>query len=182
MKCDHADTMPRLRGDILFFDMDETIVKNLPEAPGQYEVRPYADAIRAIRELRRRGYRIYPATTNAGQVCRIKLGAAGLAEAGRCDYFDDLFGGDEVCPGGKTGPQFFTALLERIGAAPDQVVMVGDHPRMDLAHARAAGIHQVVLPRRDQEHDVMIEADGGIYVRSLVSLLEMLPLHPTANN
>lgn len=171
----HDAVMPRLSGHTVLFDMDDTVVANRPD--GQ-RVQPYPDAVQTIRELYRRGYRLYPATTNAGCICLAKLRVAGLADQDRSDYFVDLFGGDEVCPGGKTGPQFFKALLQRIEAAPHDVIMVGDLPHIDLAHAQAAGIQQVVLPRRDQPQDVMIEDDGGIYVRSLTSLLDWLPPRP----
>ena len=163
--------MPRLAAHTVLFDFDNTIVANT--GPGQVE--PYPDAVETIRELHRRGYRLYPATTNAACVCLDKLGKIGLAESNRCQHFVDLFGGDEVCPGGKTTPTFFTELLKRIDADPDDVIMVGDLPHIDLAFAQAAGIQQVVLPRRDQAQDVILEPDGGIYVRSLTSLLDWLP-------
>ncbi len=136
----------------------------------------YDDAVETLAELRRRGYRIFPATTNGRIACLVKLSAVGLADHTGSPYFDDLFGGDDVSPGGKdlNCPQFFTALLERVDRTADQVIMVGDDPKTDLANARGAGIEQVVLPRRDQDQDYVIEPDGGIYVKSLTVMLPWL--------
>jgi hypothetical protein len=45
---------------------------------------------------------------------------------------------------------------------------------VDLLLARQAGISQVVLARRTQAADWVLEADGGIYVRALSLLPRML--------
>lgn len=138
-------------------------------------VRAFPDGVEAVRALHRRGYRLFPATTNGRIACLAKLALAGLGDAAGSEHFGDLFGGAEVTPEGKTTARFYKALLGRIGATPDQVVMVGDDPVSDLALARAAGIEQVVLPRRDQHESCIVGDDGGIYVRRLTWLLDALP-------
>ncbi len=137
---------------------------------------PYDDAITMIREAKARGYRIFPATTNGRIACLAKLAVSGLADADDSPWFDDLFGGGEVAKGGKSGPHFHTALLERVDREHDQVVVIGDHPEQDLGWASEAGIEQVVLPRRDQKEDWVIE-DGGIFVRDLTVILPWLNHH-----
>jgi len=136
--------------------------------------RPFPDAIEMVRALRKRGFRLYTATTNSRLVCLAKLSLANLANRNGSVYFRDVFGGSEVCPQGKSGPAFYTALLKRIGAAPDEVVMVGDSPEADLAYALAAGIRKVILPRRRQEAEWVRESDGGLYVQSLARVPDML--------
>lgn len=145
-------------------------------------VRAYGDAVRAVREVHRRGYLVYPATTNGALACRAKLEPLGLAGQVDSGCFCELFGGSDVHPQGKTTPQFYTSLLERIGLEPGEVVMVGDHPEFDLSLARSAGIRQVVLPRRTQSEPMVVEADGGVYVRSLDVLLDLLPREPLEGN
>lgn len=137
-------------------------------------VEPYADAVAMLRALRARGFELYPATSNGSTSCLTKLSVAGLADPSGLSCFDELFGGSEVSPAGKTGPDFYRALLGRIGAVPEDVVMVGDDPLRDLADARGAGIEQVVLPRRGQASDWVLENDGGLYLRSLETLPSLL--------
>ncbi|MFW6060307.1 MAG: HAD family hydrolase [Phycisphaeraceae bacterium] len=141
-------------------------------------VHPFTDGIDAVRSLYERGYEIYPATTNGHFACRVKLYLAGLVDLAGAGCFRELFGGAELVPEGKTSPTFYRTLLQRIDAAPDEVVMVGDHPENDLALAQRAGIEQVVLPRRDQSQPWVAADDGGIYVRALTWLLDALPPHP----
>lgn len=133
----------------------------------------YPDAVEMIRTLHARGFRLCTATTNSRMAALSKLTFAGLADMNDSPYFADFFGGDN-CEGGKSGPQFFRAILERGGFDPSEVLMIGDNPVADLASAKAAGIEQVVLPRRDQPEDLVVEDDGGIYVRSLAIVPDLL--------
>lgn len=141
-------------------------------------VSPFPDAVKAVRALHEAGYELVPATTNSTLACLAKLVLADLATCEGSPYFAELFGGTQVVPKGKSSPAFYTALLERIGAEPDEVVMVGDDVTADLRYAREAGIRHVVVPRRTQAEPWVIE-QGGIFVRSLESLVEWLP--PRAN-
>lgn len=52
--------------------------------------------------------------------------------------------------------------------------MIGDSPQHDLAPALAAGIRQVVLPRRTQKEPFVKEVDGGLYVKSLELVVKMV--------
>ena len=141
----------------------------------------FPDAMAAVRGLAKRGYELYPATTNSSTACLTKFAAVEMERHVGPVPFVELFGGSQISPLGKNTPDFYTALLQRIGAEPDEVVMVGDHPHADLALARQAGIERVVLPRRDQPQPWVVEPDGGIYVRSLERLLDWLPPRsPTA--
>jgi len=46
---------------------------------------------------------------------------------------------------GKPGPDLFAAAAERLGIAPDRLVMVGDQLETDIAGANAAGIPTALL-------------------------------------
>jgi putative hydrolase of the HAD superfamily len=50
--------------------------------------------------------------------------------------------------------------LERLNVSPARSVFVGDHPEVDVAGARAAGMQAIW--RRDPTGSRMIEADGVI--------------------
>jgi len=133
------------------------------------------DAVSAVKALHASGYRLYPATTNGRIICRAKLAIAGLADFDGSRYFHGLFGGAEIHPAGKSCGGFFSNLLARTSSSPETTVHVGDLPEVDLRFAREAGIGQVVLPRRGQPMDWVME-EGGLYVNSLELLPGMLML------
>jgi putative hydrolase of the HAD superfamily len=60
----------------------------------------------------------------------------------------------------KPDRQIFHRALERLHTTPAQAVFVGDHPEVDVAGARAAGMHAIW--RRDRTASRMVEADGII--------------------
>ena len=135
----------------------------------------YDDAREIIRSLPGRGIKLYSATTNSRMVTLAKLAVYGLATSEGSQYFNGFFGGDAFGdPNGKFSPNFFPSILETARLDPATTLMIGDDPRYDLAPALAAGIRQVVLPRRSQDEAFVTEADGGIYVRSLELVLDMI--------
>jgi len=75
----------------------------------------------------------------------------------------------------KPDRQIFHRALERLDTTPIQAVFVGDHPEVDVAGARAAGMHAVW--RRDPSVSGLAEADGVI--DHLSDLLTWLGLERT---
>lgn len=118
--------------------------------------------------------KVHTATTNPRLIIYAKLALAGLAGQDGSPYLDCAFGGEEIYPGGKTCSEFYTALLKRTDSNPETTLMVGDCPKMDLALAKAAGIDQVAISRRDQEEDWVYEPDGGLYVKRLDYILDLI--------
>lgn len=91
-------------------------------------------ARRTLEELRRRGARIY-LLSNA-QSC---FTAAELARLGITACFDGIFlSSDFGCR--KPSSAFFCAALSRAGAAPEEVLMVGNDPTADIRGADAVGM------------------------------------------
>ena len=133
----------------------------------------YPDAVEMILALHARGYAFCTATSNSRMAALSKLAHAGLGDSTGSPYFSGFFGGD-ICEGGKGTPLFFERILELSGFAPGECLMIGDDPQQDCASARAAGIEQVVLPRRQQTEAWVLEDDGGLYVNSLMLLPELL--------
>ena len=70
----------------------------------------------------------------------------------------------------KPDRQIFLRALERLDANPAQAVFVGDHPEVDVAGARAAGMRAIW--RRDPTVTRVVEADAVI--EELADLLTLL--------
>ena len=133
------------------------------------DVRGFLEGLRKIK-----GLKVYAATTNPHYMILAKLAVGGLADMNGSPYFDFCEGGEEVYPGGKASPEFFKALVAVAGTAPEKVLMVGDSPIHDLNLAKAAGIRNVILPDRMQKEEMIYGSDGGIYVKSLETVLSMV--------
>jgi len=106
---------------------------------------PYADAAPTLRALRERGVRT-GVVSNVPRDLRPLFVAHGMADL--VDAFTHSF---EV-GAEKPDPAIFLAACERIGVAPADSLMVGDHPTAD-GGAAAAGLRVYILPA-DQDGDV----------------------------
>jgi len=176
------DSVPEMVGGIWPFGiLDELKVSEEElweayQADAKEKLFMHSDAKRFLLGLNKRypNVKVYTATTNPRLIIYAKLAVAGLANKEGSPYLDDAFGGEEIYSGGKVCPEFYTALLEKTDSDPETTLMVGDHPEMDLALAKAAGIKQVALPRRDQEEDWVCESDGGVYFKYLDYLLDFI--------
>ncbi len=134
----------------------------------------YEDAAILLKALSAKGFRVFPASANSRMSILSKLAVFGLATIDGSPYLAEILGGSEICPGGKSSPEFFLMILRKYKLNPDKTLLIGDDPEFDLAFARAAGIEQVVLARRNQKEALVREADGGLYVNSLEWVLKML--------
>jgi len=95
-------------------------------------VRPYDGVVEAVRALAGRAeLALVTSKLHAGAL-------RGLRAAGLEDAFDVVIGADDV-DRHKPDPTPVLAALERLGAAPDSAVFVGDSPH-DMAAGRAAGV------------------------------------------
>ena len=121
-------------------------------------VKPYAGAIEAVTELRRRGARLGVVTS------KLKSGALrGLACAGFDGLFEVVIGADDVSEP-KPAPEPALLALSRLGASASAAFMVGDSPHDircgQLAGTRTAAVMWGPFPRKyfaDDEPDVWLE-------------------------
>ncbi|MGB3777883.1 MAG: YjjG family noncanonical pyrimidine nucleotidase [Tunicatimonas sp.] len=91
----------------------------------------------------RQHYQLHILTNGFAAVQAIKLRSAGLT-----DYFTEVVSSDTT---GHRKPHrpVFDYLLDRIGAGPQECLMIGDNLETDVRGAREAGIDQVFYnPRR----------------------------------
>lgn len=96
-------------------------------------VRP-EDTVTTLEALRSAGKRLGVITNGPVDWQSRKLRTLGLT-----DYFDDVIISDAV---GITKPdaRIFALALERLGVGAAESMYVGDHPQIDIAGARAAGL------------------------------------------
>ncbi|MFF0268001.1 HAD family hydrolase [Kribbella sp. NPDC004536] len=129
----------------------------------RYEARwsVYGDVVPALRAVRGAGLGAVVLTNGNTAHQRFKLDRMGLTAE-----IDDLITGDDL-PATKPDPRAFAYALERVGASPDQVMMVGDSLENDVRGAQAAGIHAVLIDRNDRH----AQAD----VPRIRSLTELTP-------
>jgi putative hydrolase of the HAD superfamily len=122
----------------------EEIIDTLAEAHQRVGLWTVAidGAVATVRALKESGYRIGVVSNAEGRVERDLEGAgyAGLLET----VVDSHLVGVE-----KPDPRIFHIALERLGAAAETTVFVGDVPAVDVVGARAAGLQAILLDRHD---------------------------------
>lgn len=135
--------------------------------PGTWRL--YPDVLPALRELKDRGYRL-AIVSNWNQ--RLRRIADGL---GLTPLVDAIV---ISCEAGvrKPHPQIFERALRAVGARPEETVHVGDVAEEDVAGARGAGLHAVLVERDRRLVDWGAEAVP--VVRSMGEFLTWLRTAP----
>jgi len=123
---------------------------------------PFDDTIPALEALRGRGVRLAVVSNWDGRLRRI------LEDHRLRPYFDAVVISAEV-GWRKPHPGIFRRALAEMGAAPGDVLHVGDSVGDDVAGARGAGIRPVLLDRRGGK-----TADGAAVIADLRALEEMV--------
>ena len=100
--------------------------------------RPYPGVPETLAALRAAGLRLAVCTNKPQRAAELVLDALGLAP-----FIETTAGGDAL-PWRKPDPRHLTALLDRLGVAPAQAVMVGDNEH-DAAAAHGAGLPFVLM-------------------------------------
>ena len=131
----------------------------------------FPDAAQTLSSLRTSGLKLGLITNGSIRMQSRKLQCLSLAP-----MFDTILISDAEGIS-KPDPQIFHRALERLNTNPARSVFVGDHPEVDVAGARAAGMQAIW--RRDPNRSPMIEADGVI--DELSDLLSWLGLGPTTS-
>jgi phosphoglycolate phosphatase len=130
----------RATGDVGVVDLENAHQRflNFYQAALTRSTRPYPGVATTLRSLRESGARL--------GICTNKQQAATLAVLegfGIARYFEAIVGGD-IAPFRKPDPRHLIAVLEQLGASPNESVMIGDNEN-DYAAARAAGAAVVLM-------------------------------------
>jgi HAD superfamily hydrolase (TIGR01509 family) len=129
---------PRLAGDILALALTE-LAAGAPARPG---------AIRLVRDLADRGYRLAVASSAPRTLVHRHLAATGLTDA----FPVVLCAEDTDQP--KPHPDIYLRACAKLAVAPAQSIAIEDSPPGVLA-ARAAGMYVIGVPVRP---DIVVEA------------------------
>ncbi len=112
---------------------------NFYEGHGAVLTRAYAGAVEALKCLRDEGYALGICTNKPhGATCEI------LAALDLEGYFSAVLGGDSLDGVRKPDPRHLLAAIDRLGATPENAVMVGDNEN-DVAAARGAGVPVIAV-------------------------------------
>jgi putative hydrolase of the HAD superfamily len=125
--------------------------------------RPFDGLHEVLGELQRRGYRLHVLSNNSS-ILPLQLELIDTT-----DYFDTISWSEEMGVE-KPDVRIFQLTLERIGAAPEEVVYVGDSYEADVAGATGAGIIPIHADHRRRRPD-----GPALRVESLFGLLDLLP-------
>ena len=116
-----------------------------------------------LRRLRAAGIRIGLLTNGAPDLQREKIEASGLGM-----FFDAAVVSGEIGTG-KPEPEIFRQLLGKLGAEPDESLMVGNSLARDIVGGKRAGLHTCWLALEGEEEPLgLVEPDYTI--RSLGEL------------
>ncbi|SDQ93897.1 haloacid dehalogenase superfamily, subfamily IA, variant 3 with third motif having DD or ED [Curtobacterium sp. UNCCL20] len=149
----------------LLFDRDDTLVIDVPYNADPHKVVPVPGAHRAVERARAAGLRL-------GVVTNQSVIARGMATREEVDAtnarVDELVGpfdvwcvcphdADDGCACRKPRPGLVLEAAERLGIAPEELVVVGDIGA-DVGAAAAAGAQGILVPtprtRREEIDDV----------------------------
>lgn len=128
-------------------------------------VHVYDDAVRLIREARRRGLKV--AVISASKNCKHILDAADLTS-----LFDAIVGGTEAAASGlkgKPAPDIFLEAAKRLGAAPARVAVIED-ALAGVAAGKAGGFALVIGVDRSGTGEALIQSGANIVVGNLNDL------------
>ena len=132
----------------------------------------FTDAAQTLASLRASGLKLGLITNGSVRMQSRKLECLGLSP-----MFDTILISDAEGIS-KPDPRIFSHALERLNAKPAHAVFVGDHPEVDVAGARAAGMQAIW--RRDRSVSRTVEADAVI--EELGDLLTLLGLEPSGDS
>lgn len=124
---------------------------------------PYPEVPSTLLKLREAGLKIYAASNGHALKQWDKLIRMGVH-----NYFHGAFLSGEM--GMEKSGKFFAAALKKIGASPQECVMVGDNPDSDMATASRAGITTVRI--RQGKHK-KLKSSADYTINSFKEILEI---------
>jgi putative hydrolase of the HAD superfamily len=132
----------------------------------------FPDAAHTLATIRASGPKLGLITNGSVRMQQRKVECLNLAP-----LFDEILISDAEGVA-KPDRQIFQRAVDRLNASPARTVFVGDHPEVDVAGARAAGLRTIW--RRDPKVTRVIEADA--LIDDLGELVALLGIRASATN
>lgn len=138
----------------------------------------YTDVFKNLFALKQRGYRLGLVTNSWPFPVRCLLDSTGLDE-----LFEHVISSSEVGVAKQDGPDIYIIAAQYFGVLPEEVVMVGDNPSLDVLPVLAANARAVLIDRDETyvDHDMNWRntdfgriCQGVKVIRSLDQLLDAL--------
>ncbi|MDD3927465.1 MAG: HAD family hydrolase [bacterium] len=127
----------------------------------------FDDAVDMVKALFAGGYNLYAVSNNSCKGIQAKLSRAGLADIAGSPYFEKFYGMDLFgLEWSKSMPEVYSIILQKERFSPEEVVMIGDEPAIDLESPLKGGMNYAIIVDRAQEEEVAFE-NGGVFVKSL---------------
>jgi HAD superfamily hydrolase (TIGR01549 family) len=137
----------------LHVKVDEDTVSNIARLVESRSYQLYSDAIDALVTVKQNDYRTSTVTT----IAHFQFDPA-LQPVKEC--FDFVMTGYEAgCD--KTNPRMYRKVLEVLQVKPEEAVMIGDDPPIDVVLPKKLGIHAILLNREGKSIDCT-EADAVV--------------------
>ncbi len=127
----------------------------------------YEGVPETLEALRKRGLQLGIATSRSGRTLRMLLDVLGIR-----DCFSELAATDEV-EHPKPAPDLALLLMERLGARPEETVIIGDTV-FDLQMGRAAGCRTVGVTWGNQPREQIGTASPDWIIDRFPALLDIL--------
>ena len=119
-------------------DLAQRVWKMAMSVPKDFML--FDDTVPALEQLRESGYKV-------GVITNLRRDLSQLCNrVGLLPHLDFMVGSEEVGIE-KPHPPIFMAALEKVEAAPQEVVHVGDQIRSDVMGAQGVGMHAVLIDR-----------------------------------
>ncbi len=134
---------------------------------------PFEDTIPALAALKSEGYRL-------GVLSNLRRDMNALCQQLRLAPYLDFCVSAADAGAEKPQPAIFLAALERMSAAPEETLHVGDQYRSDVEGARAVGMHTVLIDRGGWKPDA-IDCPKIASLSELPELLADAPASFTTN-
>jgi HAD superfamily hydrolase (TIGR01662 family) len=126
------------------FDLARQVWKMAMSVPKDFIT--FDDTVPALEQLREAGYKV-------GIITNLRRDVDELCErVGLAPYLDFAVGSQEVGIE-KPHPPIFMAVLDRVNAAPEEVLHVGDQVRSDVMGAQGVGMKAVLIDRSGYGYD-----------------------------
>ena len=136
----------------------------------RHDVTLFADVLPALKRLSGR-YPLATFSNGNADVHRIGIGSHFVATLNA-----------ETVGHAKPKPEAFLAVAESLGLRPDQILYVGDEPRLDVMGSRSAGCRSVWINRRAISWPTDLAPEADLEVSNLLELVAWLDASTTTGS